>query len=101
MKNFTAYILFVILSNFFMILPRRVSITFGVFFGSLLYYCMPIRKKVVKINLQTAYPNLTKYDLKNLILKTYKYSGIMFSEFLRQKKIRIDNIAIDKATKKI
>ena len=101
MKNYIAYIVFVILSTFFMFLPRRVSIAFGNFFGSFLYYCMPIRKKVIKINLQIAYPNLTKYKLKNLILKTYKHFGIMFSEFLRQKKININDIIIDETTKTI
>tara|TARA_Y100000588_G_scaffold339870_1_gene382854 strand:+ start:36 stop:893 length:858 start_codon:yes stop_codon:yes gene_type:complete len=101
MKNYTAYILFVILSTFFMLLPRRVSIAFGNFFGSFLYYFMPIRKKVVKLNLKIAYPNLTEYKLKNLILKTYQHSGIMFSEFLRQKKFNISNITIDQNTQKI
>ena len=101
MKNFIAYIVFVMLSAFFMMLPRRVSIAFGNFFGSFLYYCMPIRRKVVRINLKIAYPNLTEYQLNKLILKTYQHSGIMFSEFLRQKKFNINNIAIDQNTQKI
>ena len=62
MKNFITFNTFVIVSFFVSIFPRKVALFLGRSAGSLLYIFLPIRKKVVKKNLQIAFPNLNNQE---------------------------------------
>ena len=71
--------------------------------GSFLYYFLPIRKNVVRTNINIAFPNLTKSKQNLLIKNVYKHYGLMLSEFLRQKSMNINSeiYIIDKETERI
>ena len=101
MKNSITYISFKIISKFFCIIPRKLSIFFAKNLGLLIYFILPQRKKVAKINLSIAFPNKTSIEINNIIKKNYQHYMILFIDFLRQKKININDIYLDVNTKKI
>jgi len=68
-----------------------------------MYYVYPKRKSVVIKNLNIAFPGKNSLQLKKLVINLYKHYAIVIVEFLRQKKINLDNIKlnIDNETKEI
>ena len=50
--------------------------------GYILYYVIPIRKKVVKNNLNIAFPQKSKAEIKRLTLRTYQNTLITFFELM-------------------
>ena len=102
MKNFITFNTFVIVSFFVSIFPRRVALFLGRSAGSLLYIFLPIRKKVVKKNLQIAFPNLNNQEYNKISHGVYRHYGLLIVEFLRQKAFKIDEkiYYIDDKTRK-
>ena len=102
MINFLTYrllILFSILIGFF---NRSFIIQLGKFLGSILFYILPIRKKVAKINLKIAFPDLNKQQINLLIKQTYQHYSILLFDFLRQKnRFNKMHIIVDEKTKYI
>ena len=92
-------------SKAFSALPRRISINFGKMIGLIMYFIIPLRKKVALINLKIAFPNLSKTDINLILKKCYTHFGILASEFLRIPKLNKYNIneiiPLDSETKKI
>ena len=103
MKNYITFSLLKIFSIELFFIPRRLSIALAKLLGALLYYLIPFNKKVIKINLEIAFPKFSKKEQNKLILKTYKHYCIILVEFLRQKYIKINKnlLIIDKETEKI
>ena len=66
-------------------MPTIVTIFLGKFFGVLIYYFIPIRRKVARLNIKIAFPDLSNREINNLVLKSYKHYGFLLFEFLRQK----------------
>ena len=50
--------------------------------GYILYYLIPVRKKVVKNNLNIAFPHKSEVEIKRLTLKTYQNILITFFELM-------------------
>jgi len=101
MINFFTYKILVLISILINIFNRSIFIKIGQFLGLFLFYIIPIRKKVAKINLKIAFPDLNNKDINLLIKKTYQHYGILLFDFLRQKnKLNKVNIIIDEKTKK-
>ena len=48
--NYMLYLLLNIFSAFLAILPRSIALYLGKFFGLIIYFLLPIRKKVAFIN---------------------------------------------------
>ena len=106
MISYINYIILKVLSLFFSFLPRFISIFFGQCLGVFIYYLIPLRKKVAKLNIGIAFPDLSNKDINKLVFKSYKHYGILLFEFLRQKNINtnkiilpLDNITKDKIYK--
>jgi len=83
------------ISIFFLCFPRNLSIKIAGKLGSLIYYIYPKRKQVAILNLNIAFPNKTKQEIKELIKKTYQHYTILMVEFFRQKNIDFNKIDID------
>ena len=94
MISYINYIILKVLSLFFSFLPRFISIFFGKFLGIFMYYLIPLRKKVAKLNIGIAFPDLSDKNINKLVLKSYKHYGILLFEFLRQKNINTDKIIL-------
>ena len=101
MISYINYIILKVLSLFFSVLPRFISIFFGKCLGIFIYYLVPLRKKVAKLNIGIAFPDLSDKNINKLVLKSYKHYGILLFEFLRQKNINIKKIIfpLDSMTK--
>ncbi len=66
------------------ILPRRAALTFGDILGWLVGHFMPIRREVVRSNLQRAFPEKSNQEIRTLTLRTYRHFGKVMAEFARQ-----------------
>jgi len=97
------YYSLVSLSLFLSIINRKIVLNIGKFFGAFMYYCFPLRKSVVKINLCTAFPYKNKFEIKKLTLQTYKHYGLLMFEFIRShsRQINKNTFNIDTETKTI
>jgi Kdo2-lipid IVA lauroyltransferase/acyltransferase len=77
--EYSAFIAFVKLFSALGLYRTRRS---AYYLGYFLYYCIPIRKKVIISNLQNAFPNKTKDEIKKLTLKNYQNILITFFELM-------------------
>ena len=68
MINFLTYRLLILFSLIIGFFNRSFIIQLGRFLGSCLFYISPVRKKVAKINLKIAFPDLNKQQI-NLLIK--------------------------------
>ena len=91
LSNFLLFI-FQIISIGFCLLPRKASLFIGRQIGSIIYL-LSIRKKVAEKNISIAFKNMSKDDRGALLFKSYKYFGMMLSDFLRQQLINKDNLS--------
>ena len=102
---FISYLIILIISFFFNIIPRRASLFLGRLFGLIIYYIFPIRKKVAFKNIKDNFPESNNKEHIKILRKTYTHFGMIFSDFLRQKKLNKKNInkivTINKKTIKI
>ena len=103
MINKITYLFLRFFSLLLSLIPRYINIKIGIFFGFLFYYFLPIRKHVVKTNLEIAFPQKNKIDFKKIILNVYKHYGILTFEFLRFHSSKINNniFIVDKKTEEI
>tara|TARA_B100002052_G_scaffold298922_1_gene334219 strand:+ start:1609 stop:2475 length:867 start_codon:yes stop_codon:yes gene_type:complete len=103
MIHILTYYSLIAVSLFLSILSRRIALNIGRIFGLFMYYCIPLRKNVVKINLCTAFPNKNDREIKKLTLQIYKHYGLLMFEFIRSHTRQVDRkiFKIDNQTKKI
>ena len=100
--SFISYLIILIISFFFNILPRNVSIVLGKTFGLIIYYVFPIRKKVALKNIKENFTELNNKQHIKILKNTYIHFGVIFSEFIRQQTLNEKNInAIINIDKKI
>ena len=95
MIPFISYLTILIISFFFNIFPRKVSLFLGRTVGRILYYIIPIRKDVALQNIKDNFPQLNNDQHVKILKNTYIHFGMVFSDFLRQKQLnkkKIDKI---------
>ena len=92
-------------SKILCLMPRRIVLIKGKLIGLLLYYFLPLRKKVASTNLKIAFPDKTLYKRKKILKKCYIHFGMLITEFLRLpylNKLNINKtIKIDSHTKQL
>ena len=103
MIHILTYYSLVAFSFFLSIFNRKIALNIGRIFGLFMYYCIPLRKSVVKINLCTAFPDKNDKEIKKLTLQIYKHYGLLMFEFIRSHKRQVNKniFKIDNQTKKI
>ena len=90
--SFISYLIILLISLFFNLFPRRVSLFFGKLFGLFIYYILPIRKKVALQNIKDNFPELNNQKKLKILKNTYIHFGMILSDFLRTKKLNENNI---------
>ncbi|MCK4671461.1 MAG: hypothetical protein KAT47_02890 [Candidatus Aegiribacteria sp.] len=82
------------------LLPIRCALSLGAFMGWFAWKVLRIRRSIVLVNLELAFPEKSREELKRIALLSFKNSGRFMIEFARQwkmdqsyieKHIRIDN----------
>ena len=103
MIHILTYYSLIAVSLFLSIFSRRIALNIGRIFGLFMYYFIPLRKGVVKINLCTAFPYKNNREIKKLTLQTYKHYGLLMFEFIRihTRQVNKNIFKIDNQTKKI
>ena len=103
MINIIIYYLFKLFSLVNILIPRKVSVFLGKIFGLLMYCTLKKSRHIAQTNIKIAFPLLSKQKSKKLLIDTFKHSGIITTEFFRQKRINLKKISIniDDNTKKI
>jgi len=91
--HFIQYILFICFVRLFQFFGLNISRKIIKCIATIIFYLIPIRKKIVEKNLRIAFPNLTKSEIEKLALKSYISIGYTFVEFfifetLSEEKIR-------------
>ncbi len=61
-------------------LPVAITNQLGTALGTLIYYVVPSRRRVARINIKQAYPNFTKKELDSLNKKSFQNMGIAIFE---------------------
>ena len=90
--SFISYLTILIISFFFNILPRKISLLLGRLLGMIIYHIFPIRKNVAFKNIKDNFPEFS-YEQSIVILKqTYIHFGMILVDFLRIKKLTKKNI---------
>ena len=87
MIPFISYLTILIISFFFNIFPRKVSLLLGRTIGRILYYIIPVRKDVALQNIKDNFPQLNNDQHVKILKNTYIHFGMVFSDFLRQKQL--------------
>ena len=102
MINYLTYNFLVLLRFLVSFIPRKFILFLGKVLGIFIYYFIPIRKKVAKINILIAFPELSDKEVNNIILKSYKHYGMLLFEFIMQNNKNIYNniVELDNKTKK-
>ena len=102
MINYLTYNFLVLLRFLVSFIPRKFILFLGKVLGIFIYYIIPIRKKVAKINILIAFPELSDKEVNNIILKSYKHYGMLLFEFIMQNNKNIYNniVELDNKTKK-
>lgn len=102
MASFISYLIVIVISVFFNLLPRKISLFFGRLIGTIIYYFFPLRKSVAIRNIKENFPTLDTKNQYNLLKKTYIHFGMILSDFFRQKNLDFSKIKkivhIDKET---
>ncbi|MBI5730403.1 MAG: hypothetical protein HY963_04625 [Ignavibacteriales bacterium] len=81
-KHRFEYFLFISFVKYFQLVGLNKTRHSANILGYILYYLIPIRKKVVKNNLNIAFPQKSETEIKRLILKTYQNILITFFELM-------------------
>ena len=90
LSNFLLFI-FQVISIGFCLLPRKASLFIGRQIGNVVYM-LSIRKKVAKKNISIAFKNSSDTEKQMILLNCYQYFGMMLIDFIRQKKIKKNNL---------
>ena len=88
------------LKFFFGLIPRFATIFLGKLLGGIIYYFIPIRRKVARLNVKIAFPDLSNKEINNLVLKSYKHYGFLLFEFLSQKKNNFKLCNLDESSQR-
>lgn len=72
LRNNLEFALFAAFSKFFSTFGIDRAKYFAPVLASFFFYCIPLRKGVVRSNLKTAFPGLTRKELERLAYKNYK-----------------------------
>ena len=83
-RSYTSYVIVVLFSIIFNIIPRSLSLLFGKFLGLVIYHIFPTRKKVALKNIKDNFSNLDSIKHNNLLKNTYVHFGMVLSDFMRQ-----------------
>ncbi len=83
-------LLFVIVPWYY--LPRSFSLALGSALGWFIAHFVPIRKAVVRENLQRAFSHKSDQEIKKLTIQTYQHFGRMIAEFVRQDRLSADQL---------
>lgn len=67
-------------------LPRPLSLGLGSLFGRFVAHCIPIRRQVAESNIQRAFPQKSRREVKKITVQTYCHFGKVFAELIRQDK---------------
>lgn len=78
-----SYISFRLFIGFFKIVPFWLLYRFSDFLFLVLYYMVGYRKKVVRVNLSNAFPELDKTELKRLEFRFYRHLSDIFLEGIK------------------
>lgn len=81
-KHRIEYFFFISFVKYFQLVGLKKTRHSANIIGYILYYLIPIRKKVVKSNLNIAFPNKSETEIKRLTLKTYQNILITFFEMM-------------------
>ena len=81
-KHKIEYLFFISFVKYFQLVGLNKTRHSANILGYILYYLIPIRKKVVKNNLNIAFPQKPKAEIKRLALKTYQNILITFFELM-------------------
>ncbi|HSP88398.1 MAG TPA: lysophospholipid acyltransferase family protein [Ignavibacteriaceae bacterium] len=82
MQNILEYILFLSFSYFFRLCGLNISRKFSSPLSFMVFYIIPIRKKVVLENLKKAFPHLDEKKITEVALNCYKNFIISFIEIM-------------------
>ena len=80
-----------ILLSFASLFPRPISLFIGRQLGTLIYF-FKLRRKVAKINIEIAFPDLNPLEIEILLLKCYRHFGMVFMDFINQYSLNKDNL---------
>ena len=83
-RSYISYVIVVLISIIFNIIPRTLSLLLGKFLGIVIYYIFPVRKKVAIKNIKDNFSNLDSTKYNNLLKNTYAHFGMVLSDFMRQ-----------------
>lgn len=81
-KDKVEYFVFLTFAKFFKLIGLNGTRKFAQLLGLFIFYCIPIRKKVVFENLKTAFPEKSEKEIKRTALKTYRNIFITFFELM-------------------
>ena len=90
--SFISYLAILIISFFFNIIPRKISLLLGRLFGMMIYHIFPIRKDVALKNIKDNFPEFNYNEYIALLKQTYIHFGMILVDFLRTKKLTKQNI---------
>lgn len=91
-RHWLEYLLLRFIAGVFCILPEKIALSFAKSLGTFIYYCIPIRKKIVIRNIAQAFPGKDIEFYKRIALSVYQHFMISCAEFSRMKKISKEDI---------
>ena len=83
-KNYTEYLLALVLSYIIRIIPLKLALAFGRFIGYFVFYILKIRRQVAIENIGTCFPDKNSEEINKIALQTYLNFGQTIVEFIRQ-----------------
>lgn len=98
MISLITYYFLRILSYLLSLIPRIFVLKIGSFLGLFMYYIIPLRSRVARINLSIVYKDKNPSEINKILKKTYKHFGKLIMEFIRMYNIRLEtkNIKFNK-----
>jgi len=82
MLSAVTYYIAILPCLFFMIYPVRFIYMFSDILAFLLYYVLRYRRKIVRDNLQSSFPEKSVQEIKNIEKQFYKHLSDVFAEYL-------------------
>ncbi len=89
-KNYFEFLLVKIISAIVRTLPHQFALCLGRLLGVIIFYMIPIRKKVAMNNILYAFPEKNKKERKNIIRRCYINFALNMIEFIRLSKLSKD-----------
>jgi Kdo2-lipid IVA lauroyltransferase/acyltransferase len=91
-KNKIEFLLFRFAQKLFGLMGIQITRRAAIFMGTLMFYLIPVRKKVAIGNLTKAFPEKTKKEILNLTRKNYQNITITFFELMSLPSIPINKL---------